>query len=229
MRIILHSLLVFCLLGVLSPSNQGTALHELIDFAKQHQYQVDYGELLIKESFRFDQFENLHASLAQAGFIKAEQTNSKSGIKTYSRYLAPNLEEKVTIIVTGDEREVMANYHLSGDVIQLFENHENYAQFQSFIGMIYTNEKHDYACIRLSEHDMMIEGNFLKKLQENLTLTEIDRIEEPDFVVISGHTTQFTRKIPTIDQEMNVQISARQGVNERITYMIGTPILTTEY
>src|SRR5699024_7183193 len=178
MRIILHSLLVFCLLGVLFPSNQGTALNELIDFAEQHQYQVDSGELTIKESFRFDQLENLHIILSQAGFAEKNQPESKSVIKTYNRHLAPNIKEEITIIEPNDDREVLVNYHLSGDVIHLFENPENYAKFKSVIAMIYTNEKHDYACIQLSERGNMVKGNFLMKLQENLLLNEIDRIEE---------------------------------------------------
>lgn len=228
MKLMIHSLLIFSLLDLLLPIQQATPLEELLHFAEEHHYQVDYGELTIKESFKFEQLDDLRADIIESGFTK-NQLDSDLELEKYQRQLNQDLTEQVTIIQTGDNRETTINYQLSGNVAQLFQNKENYNLFKSFIGTIYTNKKQDYACISLSEHGMIVSGYFFEKLQENLKYEEIDRIEEPDFIVISGYSTKFNQKIPTENEQMNMQISARKGPNGEITFMIGTPILTTEY
>ncbi|WP_440897946.1 YwmB family TATA-box binding protein [Amphibacillus sp. Q70] len=228
MRLIIHSLLIFSLLDLLLPIQGKTPLDELLHFAEEHHYQVDYGELTIKESFKFEQLDDLRTHIIQSGFTK-NQTDSDLELEKYQRQLNQNLNEQVTIIQTGDKREMTVNYQLSGNVVKLFQNKENYNLYKSFIGTIYTNKKQDYACISLSEHDMIVSGYFFEKLQTNLKYEEIDRLEEPDFIVISGYSTKFSQKIPTENGQMNLQISARKGSNGEITFMVGTPILTTEY
>ncbi|MBU5594341.1 YwmB family TATA-box binding protein [Amphibacillus sp. MSJ-3] len=228
MKRIIHSLLIFSLLETFIPIQEATPLEELLSFAEEHHYQVEYGELTIKESFQFEKLDDLDAEIIQAGFTKQE-TDFDYLLGNYQRQLGENLKEELTIIRTGDKREMTINYNLSGDVISLFQNREYYNLFKSFIGTIYTKEKYDYACISLSEHDMIVSGYFLERLEENLNYQEIDRLEEPDFIVISGYSAQFSQTIPIENEQMNMQISARKGRNGEFTFMIGTPILTTEY
>lgn len=224
MRIAFNSLLVICMLNFFIPKGEELAIEQLLEFAHDNHYEIESGELTVKESFALSQVDRLEEQIIQNGF-----TNENSSINVYTRELSADLQEEVMFIDTNDERGVMVNYQLSGDIRSAFEQENYNTKIKSFIQMIYTNYKREYACIRLIDRGKIELDVFLKRVIDNLELIEIDRIEENNFVVISGHSAQFNREIPTVDGQMNTQISARKGTDEIITYHIGTPILVGEY
>ena len=223
MKIVIHSLLAVSFIRLLMPINTETPLDELIQFASQHQYQIESGELIIKETFTTNEISQIKTKLNKAGFEKTNQHQQ------YKRLLNNDLYETVTIIKTNKATEISVNYQLRGNVNHLIQTPKYDRMVKSFISTIYTAEKREYACLKMSDHDMMISGYFFDECQKNLNYQEIDRIEEPDLTVISGYSTQFKQQIPYKNEMMNLQISVKQGSNEENQIMIGTPILMTEY
>ncbi len=123
----------------------------------------------------------------------------------------------------------MINYHLKVNAHILKRTNIFDKTVKSFISTIYTGEKREYACVKISDHDMMFSGKLFEEIQTKLDYQEIDRIEEPDLTVISGYSQQFKQQIPYKNETMNLQISVKQESNQEKQFMIGTPILMTEY
>lgn len=228
MKILIHSFLILSLLDLLLPTKPKTTLHELMTITNTHDYQVEYGELTIKESFNNDQLETLTKKITQAGFTEHEST-TPTELKKYQRQISHELTEHVTIIATNDQREMTVNYHLFGDVNQVINTRKYDHSVTSFIDKIYTHQKRDYACVSLTSHAMIGSDDFFGKLQENLQYEEIDRITELGFTVISAYSNKMSQAIPMKDKQMNMQISVRTGSNQQTRILIGTPILTAEY
>lgn len=223
MKLMIHSLLALYLIQLFIPIKTETALDELIQLANQHQYPIEFGELTIKETFTTNKTSQIETELNKAGFEKTNQHQQ------YERELNSELHETITIIKTNKATEISVNYQLRGNVNHLKQTDKYDRMVKSLISTIYTGEKREYACLKISDHDMMLSGCFFEKFQKNLNYQEIDRIEEPDLTVISGYSTQFKQQIPYKNEMMNLQISVKQGSNEENQIMIGTPILVTEY
>ena len=221
MKTVIHSLLVLLLIPLFNPITVETSLNQLIQFAQEHQYQIESGQLIIKEAFSTTEQDHIEKQLIELGF---EKSNHR-----FDRKLAPDLIETVTIIDTQDQRGITVNYQLTGN-ISLWSEDKDYAnRTNRLIATIYTSKRHDYACIKLSIHDMMLSGYFFENIKKEWNYQEIDRIEEPDLTVMSGYSPKFKQKIPYKNQLMNLQISVRTGINQEKQVMIGTPILMTEY
>lgn len=225
MKMMIHSLLVLTMIQIIMPvpTKVETPLDELIQFADQHDYPIEFGELTIKETFTTNETEQIKTQLIRSGFQKTNE------YEQYERKLDQELHETITIININNTDKKAVNYQLSGNV-NLLNQDNNYDQIiKSFFSTIYTTEKKEYACLKISSHDMMLSGYFFAEIQKNLNYQEIDRIEEPDLTVISGYTTQFNQQIPYENEQMNLQISVRHRSNQEKQIMIGTPILMTEY
>ncbi|GAA4069380.1 YwmB family TATA-box binding protein [Amphibacillus indicireducens] len=225
MKIMIHSLLVLMMIQLIMPmpTKVETPLDELIQFADQHDYPIEFGELTIKETFTTSETEQIKLALIRAGFQKTNEVNQ------YERKLNDDLHEIITIIDSIEQVNQAVNYQLLGNVNHMNRTDDYAETVKSLISTIYTTEKQQYACLKISSHDMMLSGYFFAEIQKNLNYQEIDRIEEPDLTVISGYTTQFNQQIPYGNEQMNVQISVRQRSNQEKQIMIGTPILMTEY
>ena len=223
MKIMIHSLLALYLIQLFIPIKPETALDELTQFANQHQYPIESGELTIKETFTTNELSQIKTKLNKAGFEETKQHEQ------YERNLNSQLHETITIININNSNEIMINYHLKVNAHTLKRTNIFDKTVKSFISTFYTGEKREYACIKISDHDMMLSGKLFEEIQTKLDYQEIDRIEEPDLTVISGYSTQFKQNIPYKNETMNLQISVKQGSNEENQIMIGTPILMTEY
>lgn len=67
---------------------------------------------------------------------------------------------------------------------------------------------------------------FLKEFKAN----PIEQLQEQDFLSVSGKTPLWEDFIPTNNNEMNIQIALRtDGMGDKTTVVIGTPIITSEY
>ncbi len=89
-----------------------------------------------------------------------------------------------------------------------------------------------YACIEGILGDKM-EGVLNKKMVELLTefnAKPIEELAEQDFLSVSAKTTLWEDFIPTKKDRMNIQIALRSdGMGDKTTVVIGTPIITSEY
>jgi|GEM_PF-3804261 len=228
MKIMILSLLMLRLLDFFQPIQPITSLHQLVSLTEVSEREIESGELIIKESFKKDQLSQLREVILQAGFEENTQTE-KMKETSYQRQLDEGIFEKVVVIDAEDRRKIAVNYTLSGEVQRVVHEGKYDNLVNSFVNSIFTREKRDYACVKLSIRGRMAKGIFLNNLQDNLFFEEIDRIAEPDLTVISAYSPKMKRGIQLEDREMNLQIATREGSNNKIELLIGTPILMTEY
>lgn len=228
MKIMILSLLMLRLLDFFQPIQPITSLHQLVSLTEVSEREIESGELIIKESFKKDQLSQLHEVILQAGFEEDTQTE-KMKETSYQRQLDEGIFEKVVVIDAEGRRKIAVNYTLSGEVQRVVHEGKYHNLVNSFVNSIFTREKRDYACVKLSIRGRMAKGIFLNNLQDNLFFEEIDRIAEPDLTVISAYSPKMKRGIQLEDREMNLQIATREGSNNKIELLIGTPILMTEY
>lgn len=228
MKIMILSLLMLRLLDFFHPIQPATSLHQLVSLTEESEGEIESGELIIKETFEKDQLSQLREVILQAGFEENTQTE-KMKETSYQRQLDEGIFEKVVVIGAEGRREIAVNYTLSGEVQRVVHEGKYDNLVNSFVNSIFTREKRDYACVKLSIRGRMAKGIFLNNLQDNLFFEEIDRITEPDLSVVSAYSPKMKRGIQLGDREMNLQIATREGSNNKIELLIGTPILMTEY
>lgn len=106
----------------------------------------------------------------------------------------------------------------------------NYFSEQSF--NIFHDKVTTFTCVKGIVDDKM-KVSLYEKI--NVILNEFDvrpveKLQEQDFLSISGKTSLWEDFIPTKNGEMNIQTAIRtDGMGENTTLIIGTPIITSEY
>ncbi|KAB2336532.1 YwmB family TATA-box binding protein [Cytobacillus depressus] len=86
-----------------------------------------------------------------------------------------------------------------------------------------------------------LKGEFNDKIEESLSeeishllavfhAKEVEGLKEQNFISTSAYSTMFDNPVETNGKDMNLQIGIRnQGLGEKTTLVVGTPIITIEY
>lgn len=214
-----------------SVETQAGILRELIDFAEDDQLELKSWHILIKETFEEKALEEIEANLKSAGFVEAEHSKGKGNavIKRWKRQQDYNVVETASIIQGDGTSSIDVSYQIDSKNQVYFDEHELASQLNESIGNIFTKASHNYACIRLVAGGNIDSVHFFDRIIENLSIEQINRLEEQGFTVISGYTDQWSTAIPVGDSSMNIQLASREGLGGKTTFTLGTPILTTEY
>lgn len=89
-----------------------------------------------------------------------------------------------------------------------------------------------YACIEGIVGDKMEEvlNETMVELLTEFNAKPIEELTEQDFLSVSAKTSLWEDYIPTKEDKMNIQIALRSdGMGDKTTVVIGTPIITSEY
>ncbi|WP_226527965.1 YwmB family TATA-box binding protein [Metabacillus niabensis] len=89
-----------------------------------------------------------------------------------------------------------------------------------------------YACIEGMVGDKMEEvlNETMVELLTAFNAKPIEELTEQDFLSVSAKTSLWEDYIPTKEDKMNIQIALRSdGMGDKTTVVIGTPIITSEY
>ncbi|WP_137743474.1 YwmB family TATA-box binding protein [Robertmurraya siralis] len=70
----------------------------------------------------------------------------------------------------------------------------------------------------------------VNRLLDKFEATEIESLNETDFISTSAYSPKFTNGLTTNNQDMNLQLGIRTtGLGAKTTLVVGTPIITIEY
>lgn len=70
----------------------------------------------------------------------------------------------------------------------------------------------------------------VNRLLDSFQATEIEKINEPDFIATSAYSPLFNEGIVSNQDDMNLQLGVRtNGLGAKTTIVVGTPIITIEY
>ncbi|WP_409290671.1 YwmB family TATA-box binding protein [Peribacillus sp. SCS-37] len=87
-----------------------------------------------------------------------------------------------------------------------------------------------FTCIQGEVSDKMVKvlSTYVNEMVKAFHATEIESIKEDSFVSISAHSTMFESYLT--EEKMNLQVAMRTvGMGGKTAFVVGTPIITTEY
>lgn len=105
-------------------------------------------------------------------------------------------------------------------------------QFDQKSANIFQGEYESFACIVGTAGDKINFGlhDLSNSLLTDFNASEVESLKEDTFVSISAYNGKWDRVIPTHHGLINLQIGLRkERLGEKITVVIGTPIITIEY
>jgi TATA-box binding len=143
------------------------------------------------------------------------------------------LTEKLQILttLTNDYSQSYILYEVKGESAQTsWENVDEYFNKQSFD--IFQENVTTFACAGglIDDNINLSLVQKSKQLLKEFKADPIEKLEEQDFLSISAKTPLWEDFIPTNNEEMNIQIAIRtDGMGDKTTVVIGTPIITSEY
>jgi TATA-box binding len=144
-----------------------------------------------------------------------------------------NITEKLQILttLTNDLTESYILYEVQGEGTQSdWDKLNEYVSNQSFD--IFHENVTIFACINGTTDDninvSLIQKS--KKFLNEFEASSVEQLVEKDFTSLSAKTPLWEDFIPTNNDEMNIQIAMRtDGMGDKTTVVIGTPIITSEY
>lgn len=148
----------------------------------------------------------------------------------------PHIKDNVTEfirIVTTEEHNNSATYIIYEVKGQQWNKESStflQTEFQSKLNYIFQENPTVFSCIGGSINDNM-DSVFATEMDRLLNLFEAKKVEgvqEENFSSISAHSRLFTQMIT--NKEINVQVGIRRdGLGQKTSFVIGTPIITFEY
>lgn len=104
--------------------------------------------------------------------------------------------------------------------------------FHSNLTSISQEDFEIFSCMIGDFSDKIEDGlqNTTNILLESFSAQVVEEIQEDTFVSISAYTEAWNNVLPTHQGKMNLQIGLRtQGMGDKTTVIVGTPIITVEY
>lgn len=106
------------------------------------------------------------------------------------------------------------------------------SDFHSNLTSISQDEFEIFSCMVGDFSDRMKDGlqNTTNILLDSFSAQVVEEIREDNFVSVSAYTEAWNNVLPTHQGKMNLQIGLRtQGMGDKTTVIVGTPIITVEY
>jgi pantothenate kinase-related protein Tda10 len=104
--------------------------------------------------------------------------------------------------------------------------------FQHTYSQIFNNSPQIFSCVTGNFDGTMKEvlSNEIFSFFSALNAKEVEAVSEDDFYSLSAYSERLKEKISLPTQQMNLQIGLRKnGLGAGTNFVIGTPIITTEY
>ncbi|GGM32508.1 hypothetical protein GCM10011351_18220 [Paraliobacillus quinghaiensis] len=206
-------------------------LVDLMEIVEEQDMQVSNWQVRLKETFEKQELSAIIHNINQAGFSKTYTIEESDQM---IKYIYPPLKNEHTaesLII------VVAKQHETAEVIYTIESTGNGTFQEVFVKNrirnvmeeLFSENMTKLTCVISEADDNIRSDYFFETIKENLRVQELNRLHEKDFIVISGYTEKWDATIPIWDEQMNVQVAARNDANGKTTFTLGTPILTNEY
>lgn len=160
--------------------------------------------------------------------VQIEETNHAKKF-TWDGQKSSNFHESIMVVEGKSTSSTEIIYVLEVNEKTTVDEFIQKSQIYHLANTVFTNEVKKFTCTKTVVDDMIDSVYFFEKIKEILQVQELHTMNEKGFTVFSGYTQQWDTSIPSIDNQMNIQMAARQVAGNKTIITIGTPILTTEY
>lgn len=233
------ALTIFILCSVIAThiraeGNESKIAHIAEGMEKQN-VQIDEWSLYSKKNFEkksVSEVKQMTDQYSQYNWTYEEDEHVFKAIGVFENK-AKNVTENLQILttLTNDYTRSYILYEVVGNGSQVnWNNVTDYFGKQAF--NIFQENATIYACVVGSVDDMMKSSliEMSKNIVTEFKANPIEQLLEQDFLSISAKTPVWEDTIPTANGEMNIQIAMRtDGMGDKTTVVIGTPIITSEY
>ncbi|WP_096156379.1 YwmB family TATA-box binding protein [Bacillus sp. FJAT-45066] len=218
-----------------------TELEEIIRVYEQNEIFVNEWKLYAREnvytirnkvSFQ-DEANRLKQKM---GHFLWEEDRTEDSWKMVGTYFNEILKEneKITLMMTDIKTNPTTNVWYEVHAIG-WEEEKSLSQVEKFYetaSIIFHEEPEIFSCV-IGEISDIIEVSLKNRADELLrsfSASEMESLTEDTFISISAYNDQWERFLPTPNGKMNLQLGLRKnGLGDKITVVIGTPIITIEY
>ncbi|KGX86436.1 YwmB family TATA-box binding protein [Pontibacillus litoralis] len=120
-------------------------------------------------------------------------------------------------------------YISSGKTFDSSVQHALIARIKELKSTILEEDITIFTCTKAAYNGMIDGVLLLDKFFDQFDVTDLQTLNEEDFITVAGYTSQWKTVLPYEDGSMNVQFAVRNGLGAKTTITIGTPIITSEY
>lgn len=232
--ILVACLLVFATIQLQAGSHNDQwtkELKEITNVMQANQLSVDHWSIQLRENIDQDQLASYILSINQV-FSETDMTiTSSNQAKKYQwiPHKKDGIAESIIIVVSKNTSDAELIYTLTAETQRTIKQVIAASKIDIGLSKIFSDKIKKYTCASIEIDGMIDSVYFFERIQETLRVREIHRLNEPDFIVLSGYVQQWETFIPSAGDQMNIQMAARYGAEGKTTFTIGTPILTTEY
>lgn len=143
-----------------------------------------------------------------------------------------HLTESIRMVTTKEHANIVTYiiYEVKGDKWDKGYPSFLFTTFENRMNGIFLGTPSVFACMEghISDNMNSALSTRMEKLLQRFKASQIEGVEEENFVSISAHSTLFTQSLTNTD--INMQLGLRtDGLGARTSFVIGTPIITFEY
>lgn len=233
LAIILLVLVIFTfhLKDVVAKESAINELVEMIDAVEDEALQVKTWQIMIREQISKKEMPDMMQAISQSGFSSSYTTETtKNAIKyKWNSRIEDSSIESIIMITSKKQHTVDVIYKIESLEVSSLDQNDLENRVQHVLENVFSGDMTKFTCIS-TEVDAIIDSDDLfDRMIDRLHVKEIDEMNEKDFIVMSGYTEEWETAMPSLNKSMNIQLAARKGLNGKLNFTIGTPILTTEY
>lgn len=154
--------------------------------------------------------------------------------KATGLYKHSSIQEKIQLVttVTNEQPQTYILYEVKGLNWSEKTRREASGIVKNTTFQLFTKQPTFFSCVKGEFSDKM-KGVLLKQayhLLHEFQATPIEALREETFVSVSAYTRQWENALPTNRHPMNIQLALRkEGLGQKTTVVVGTPIITIEY
>ena len=216
-------------------STTSTELEEIINVYEQNEIFVNEWKLYARENVytirnKVSFQEEVNRVKQKMGHFLWEEERTDETWKLVGTYENEKITIMMTDIKTSPKTNLWYEVHAFGwdgenSLDQVVNFHEN-------TSIIFHEKPEIFSCV-IGEMSDIIEVSLKNRadgLLRGFSAIEMESLTEDTFLSISAYNDQWERFLPTPNGKMNLQLSLRKnGLGDKITVVIGTPIITIEY
>ncbi|WP_058308690.1 YwmB family TATA-box binding protein [Gracilibacillus massiliensis] len=206
----------------------GREIDDMIDIIDQQQLNLSNLQTTIKETKKINDITSFEKKLR--GY-QLNMVENDSHIKYQSNTQERGgINETVLIVRTSSEKnnyQVIYTISSSDTTTEVLDIYKS--RLETITNDLFTGKAQSFSCVEAWKNGIIDIVCFIEFVKKSLDMTIIDEIKESHFYTWTGFTPKWDQKLIQDTEEFNLQIAVREGVGDRTTVTIGTPILINEY
>ncbi|ENH96559.1 hypothetical protein J416_10016 [Gracilibacillus halophilus YIM-C55.5] len=204
-------------------------LKDMLEAFEAAGLQADEAQITIKETMTIDDVQAFLQSIEGFTF-KAQQTEQGTMKYSANRRESNHQDETLLLVQTQqNSQNYQLVYHMTNTSFTESMKKTYRQKITQVTKVLFSENMQSFACISASKNGIINVDSVLKNFTKRLNIQWMNKTEEMNFYTRTGYTSRWQQTVPSEENNMNVQFAVREGLAEKTTITLGTPILVHEY